>query len=339
MRIKDTDILMINMDGKVINKFKNYSEATREVGLKGSSLISKICKNGYGSCAGHYWLNGAEYKKKVSKNTLNDWLKNNVRISKPIDRASTPVVQLNKNTYELLNRYSTLNEAAEANGLDNKNGYDSIVKCCKFSRKSAKGFIWLLEEDYDNLTIDEIKQRHNEINNLNPNNKKISKYTMPIVKLEKNSFDFVERYDSIIDAVESNDMNDKGSIDGIIRCCRFGRKSTNGYVWLLEEDFNSLSKEEISNLFKDSNKNYMSDRRTFNNTPIVQLNAGEYTFIKRFDSINAASEALNITASGISKCCKFQRRTSGGYAWMYLSDFTTYSLDEIKSLYGQIFWN
>lgn len=339
MKIKDKDILMIDTEGEIVDKFKSYSEATRKIGVKGSSLISKICKNEYGSCVGHYWLNGATYKKKIAKSTLHDWLESNVKISKSIDRTTMPIVQLDKNTYDFINRYDNLNEAAKANNLDDKNGYDSIIKCCKFSRKSAKGFIWLLEEDYNSLTIDDIKKRHNEINNVNPNNKKINKFTMPIVKLNKDTLDLIERYDNVVEAAQSNNMNDKGGQDSIIRCCRFGRKSVKGYAWMLEEDFKSLSKDEISRLFSNSDKNYMSDRRTFGDTPVVQLNPGEYTFIKRFDSINEASETLNVNASGISKCCKFQRRTSGGYSWMYLSDFTKYTLDEIKSLYGQIFWN
>lgn len=339
MKISDKDILMIDPNGNVINKFKNYSEATRELGLGGSSLIGRICKTEYGSCMGHYWLTGESYKKKVAKSTLYDWLNNNVKITKNINRDTMPIVQLDRHTYEFINRYNSLNEAAIMNGCDNKNGYDSIVKCCKFSRKSAKGFIWLLEEDYDSLTLEEIKKRHNEINNVNPNNKKINKYTMPVVKLDKRTYEFLDKYDCIVDAAVANNIDDKGGYDGIIRCCRFARKSTKGYAWVLEEDFDKMSTEELRMCFAGKGKSYETDRKTFDNTPIVQLKPKEYTFIKKFNSINEAAEKLNVNASGVSKCCKFQRRTSGGYAWMYLDDFNKYSIDEIKSMFGQIFWN
>lgn len=339
MKISDKDVLMIDPDGNVVNKFKSYSEATRELGIKGSSLISRICKTEYGSCMGHYWLTGESYKKKISKSTLYEWLNNNVRITKNIDRDTMPIVQLDRNTYAFINRYNSLNEAAKINGFDNKNGYDSMVKCCKFTRKSAKGFIWLLEEDYNSLTLDEIKKRHNEINNVNPNSKKINKYTMPVVKLDKYSYEFIDKYDCIADAAVANDMDTKSGYDGIIRCCRFGRKTANGYAWVLEEDFQSMSKEELRLCLEGKGKSYITNRRAFDNTPIVQLKSGEYTFIKKFNSINEASDKLAINPNGISKCCKFQRRTSGGYSWMYLDDFNKYTLDEIKSMYGQIFWN
>lgn len=339
MKIKDSDILMISKDGSVVNVFENLSTATDYTGIKSRNLLNRICKQEYGSCVGHYWLTGKSYKRKQKKSNYIDWLNNNVKISKHIDRTNMPIVKLNKLTYELIERYPNLNEAAKLNGLDNKNGYDSIIKCCKLTRKSAKGFIWLLEEDYNDLSVDKIKEIHNTINNVNPNKKKISKYTMPIVKLDKKTYEKIDVYSNIIEAATKNNISSKSTIDAIVKCCRFGRKSVAGYAWVLEEDYNRMAVEEIKSKFENGISSFKSTRKSTDNTPIVQLKSPSFEFIKVYPSILEASKELNVNKDGISKCCKFQRKTSGGFSWMYLDDFKKYSLEDIKNIYSKIFWN
>ena len=339
MKILDSDVLMINKHGDIEKKFKTYSQATIELGLKGVSLISRICKAKRGSCLGHYWLLGADYKKFKNKSTYYDWLDSNVRITKNINRDTMPIVKLDKITYELIERYPSLNIAAEKNGLTDKNDFDAIIKCCKFSRRTAKGFIWVLAEDYDNLSIEDIKERHNEINNSNPNSKKINKYTMKVVKLDPETYEFVAEYNSVVEAAIENNMNSKSGIDSIVRCCRFGKKVANGYAWVLASDYKLLSVDEIRDYYENKSNAFTVDRKAYNSTPVVQLKPGTYEFIKVFPSIENAAMSVGANKSGISKCCKFQRKKSGGYSWMYLSDFNNYSIDEIKSLFNQIFWN
>lgn len=339
MNIKDTDIVMIDKYGNVERTFKNYSEATKALGISGRSLIGRICREEYGSCAGYYWLTGKSYKKKLNNLTFDSWLTGNVKITKNINRDTMPIVKLDKLTYELIDRYPSLNEAARINGLDNKNGYDAIIKCCKFTRRTAKGYVWLLAEDYDSMSMDEIKELHNEINNINPSTKKINKHTMPVVKLDKNDFSLIEKYSNIIEAAKANDMDKKTGYDGIIRCCRFGRKSANGFAWLLEDDYNNMSADEIAKRYNGEKPSFVTDRRSLDKTPIVQLRPNTYEFVRVFQSIASVADELDLNKSGISKCCKFQRKSSGGYCWMYLDDFNKYTLEEIKELYGKIFWN
>lgn len=339
MNIKDSDILMIEKDGTVAKVFPNQIEATKYIGIKSRNLIHRICKHEYGSCAGHYWLTGKIYKKKQKNLTYTNWLEDNVKITKNIDRTTMPIVKLDRLTYELVDRYPNLIEAARLNDLDDKNGYDSIIKCCKLTRKSAKGYIWLLEEDYNSLSIAEIKDIHNKINNVNPNSKKVNKYTMPIVKLDKKTYEKIDVYKNIVDAATKNNIESKSGYDSIIKCCRFGRKSVAGYAWVLEDDYNSMSIEEIKSRFEGKIDSFVSTRKSINKTPIVKLKPLTFEFIKVYPSILDASKELNVNKDGIGKCCKFQRKTSGGFSWMYLDDFKRYSLEEIKDIYSKIFWN
>ena len=339
MRIKDTDVVMLDKFGNVEGVFKNYTEATAAVGIKGRSLIGRICREEYGSCSGHYWLIGKSYKKKLNSMTFSEWINNNVKITQNIDRKSMPIVKLDKKTYELLDRYSSINEAADVNGLNDKNGIDAIIKCCKFTRKTAKGYIWLLAEDYDNKPIEEIKEIHNEINNINPSTKKIDKFSMPVLKLNKDDYSIIEKYNTIDEAAKANNMTQKTGYDSIIRCCRFGRKSANGFAWMLEQDYNNMTIEDIKAHYNGEKPSFVTTRKTLTDTPIVQLNVKSYDFVRVYSSIEDASNDGGFNKSGISKCCKFQRKSSGGFCWMYLDDFNKYSHDEIVGLYRKIFWN
>lgn len=339
MKIKDSDILMIDKDGNIKEVFPNQTEATKAAGIKSRSLICKICKEEYGSCSGYYWLTGKSYKKKQKNSTYSKWLKENVKITKNINRDSMPIVKLDKITYELIDKYDSLNEAAKLNDLDNKNGYDSIIKCCKLTRKSAKGYMWLLEEDYNKLSKEDIMNILNKINNINPDTKKINKYTMPVVKLDKNTYNLIDRYDNVIEAAKDNNIDTKSGYDAIIKCCRFGRKSVHGYSWILESDYKKMTVEEIRLRFEGKLDSFVGKKKRLDNTPVVKLKPYEFEFIKVYPSIIEASKDTNANKDGISKCCKFQRKTSGGYSWMYLDDFKKYSLEEIKSMFGKIFWN
>lgn len=42
--------------------------------------------------------------------------------------------------------------------------------------------------------------------------------------------------------------------------------------------------------------------------------------IKLFDSINEASQSVNLTPSAIGNCCSGKRKTAGGYHWKYVEE-------------------
>lgn len=60
---------------------------------------------------------------------------------------------------------------------------------------------------------------------------------------------------------------------------------------------------------------------------ILQLSK-EGLFIKEFSSITQANNELNINCGHIGSCCRGERKTCGGYKWMYLEDY----LNNIKKV-------
>lgn len=53
--------------------------------------------------------------------------------------------------------------------------------------------------------------------------------------------------------------------------------------------------------------------------PVVQLERGTLAFVARYRSIYEATASTG--ANNIPKCCRREAKSSGGYVWMYASDY------------------
>jgi hypothetical protein len=82
-------------------------------------------------------------------------------------------------------------------------------------------------------------------------------------------------------------------------------------------------------LHSDESKKKMSDKRKYlyetnqldrRGKSIIQLD--EYNnFIKEWDSIKSVEIELGLSHGHIIQCCKFQRRTCGGFRWVYKDEY------------------
>lgn len=86
------------------------------------------------------WITYSDNQKHAYKNGLNRWVPGKGVPQKP-------VVQLDKDTGELISEYVSIGEAARAIGSK----YDSgISGCCSGRCQTSKGYKWMLKEDYEN---------------------------------------------------------------------------------------------------------------------------------------------------------------------------------------------
>lgn len=119
---------------------------------------------------------------------------------------------------------------------------------------------------------------------------------------------FIRKWES------AREINRELGVDyrNISDACRGRIKTSIGYIWLFEEDFEKLNSGEINMLIKKVNKNNIPKKR------VVQISLnGEH--IKTWDSILDAQQNLKI--SHISSVCSGKRNKAGGYKWMYEDDF------------------
>lgn len=61
---------------------------------------------------------------------------------------------------------------------------------------------------------------------------------------------------------------------------------------------------------------------TVRNSPVMQFDS-DGNFIKLWTSMKEAAESLGIKYQSISRVCRGERKTSGGYKWEYVEYFTT----------------
>lgn len=97
----------------------------------------------------------------------------------------------------------------------------SIKNCCEQKKyvKSVGGFIWVYEENKDNINM-------NYYFNINSHSPK------PVIQLDVN-MNFVKRWESI------SKINKELGLDtsSLSMVCNYKRKSCGGYVWIFEENY------------------------------------------------------------------------------------------------------
>jgi hypothetical protein len=167
-----------------------------------------------------------------------------------------------------------------------KNGY---------CRKSAGGYLWKFEEDYNTNRIISYDNKVGEYNK------------QPVIQLSLQG-KFIKEYNSISEAVNSVKGTTSAKISSV---CKGKRKSHKNFIWIYKENFNE------NKIYNYNPKNYGKE------IEIVQLDK-KNNIIKKFKSMSEASKELNLLISKISQCCTGKRKTYGGFKWMYYKEYFTY---------------
>lgn len=125
--------------------------------------------------------------------------------------------------------------------------------------------------------------------------------TTSVDKYSKNG-EFIKTYDSVIAAANKHDV----SYVAISACCRNVLKSVSGFVWRYHGD--ELTSEHL----EWCNSNGIDNLKI----PVCQYTLdGE--FVGEYESAEFVGKTYGFNAVSIRKCCKCERRTSGGYIWQY----------------------
>lgn len=128
---------------------------------------------------------------------------------------------------------------------------------------------------------------------------------VPVVQLTLNG-DFIKEWNSITDA--SLNLN----IKNISNCCnKRDCYQAGGFMWMYKKDYDN-NKNNIKS-YKDYDKKY-------NTKKIIQLNI-DGVFIREWNSAHEVQRELNISQSNISACCLNKRKFTGGFRWIFKSDW------------------
>lgn len=301
------EIVMLSLDGDLIKIFNCIREANDYFNNpKTYSLISKVCKNKYGTAYKYLWLFKSDYNELINNNTFNDWVnntKNDLKENRKIALINTqqslkkPVYMLNQDTYEIMRRFESATDA----GLSMNIVITNITRNCKHKSITAGGYSWIYVEEYNKLTLSQI------------------------VRLYKHSGKSVV----CINTGEVFDMIKKASIyynlkssSGIIECCKKERdfsgkhhKTNEPIIWMYYNEYINKSMEEIQQLIIKVKNNDIYYKQ------IICTTTNEI-----FKTSKEASNKYNI--SNIHSCCRGERKSAGKHPitkeplkWMYYDEY------------------
>lgn len=219
---------------------------------------------------------------------------------------------LGKSDYESKNRYDRIKKSVLKldytgeiierfeSGLDAKGGYSQ--KSLQVTRYPfdtigrTDNYIWVYESEY-NENSNMLKEKINKLNS-----------ESSIYQLNMN-LELVEIHRDTVSASERTGYDYFGirsSVDNT-------SKTHKGYIWLTNKKYKDFQDNTITkdNLNK---KNYKTKK-------IVKLDL-KYNLLESFISASEASRNPNSPSqTSISKCCRQERKTSGGFIWMFLDEY------------------
>ncbi len=104
---------------------------------------------------------------------------------------------------------------------------------------------------------------------------------------------------------EFNSQSEAERITGVSqaaiwRCCNQKQKSAGGYDWNYVDDCNTPHRDRMKK--------------------VIQLDF-DNNYIQEWDCATYAEDILGITRGKVVMCCKGQRKSTGGFKWMYKEDY------------------
>ena len=183
--------------------------------------------------------------------------------------------------------------------------YSSISQCARHEHYKAHGYIWIYEDDVQKeYWIKKDMQDYSHGEN-NPKARKIVQYDL--------NGKYINTYSCMTEAAEKTNSQ----ISRITDCARGNRISSNGFIWLYEDD----EDRDIKLKEKVENKKHpvsMCGGANHQAKKIEQYSLdGKY--IATFPSAQTAADETGINYSAIKSCANRSKKnhlTSGGYIWI-----------------------
>lgn len=185
-----------------------------------NSFYGNKDSNGYNMTIGGYGASGENHpsfnkevtedtKIKISKSLKGKYVGENSKLSKP-------VIQLSLDG-KFLNRYSSTTEATNIVG-------SHIASACNGKTKSAHGFLWIYEDEYNDDKVNK------KIESYNNGRKAVNR--VRIVQLDMDG-NLIKIHDSATEAISS--VANHKSPSNIFKCCKGKLRHAYGFIWLYEK--------------------------------------------------------------------------------------------------------
>ena len=153
-------VVMISLDGKLEKEFDCLREVNDYFGKdRCVSYVSNRCIAKKGGAYGHMWLFKEDYEEMLLNNTFTKWAEVNSKYVKRYINAydyckNQEVYQLEIKTLKILAKYKNIQEAKDITGIETQ----KIIRNCKHGSNTAGGYSWILVEEYNELSEQELRQ-------------------------------------------------------------------------------------------------------------------------------------------------------------------------------------
>ena len=195
---KQKCIYQFSKDMTFISKWDNLESIENNLGFN-RSAISACCRCKSKTAYGYIWRYEENLDKEISL----------------VSAQAKPVLQLDKD-YNIVAKFPSIAEAQRSTGIAN------ISNCCRGTRQTSNGYIWIYEKDYDSFD----KQKH--IDSC-IHIKEVNQYDLDM--------NYIKTYKSITEA--ANDVN--GYRYMITSCCKGETSNAYGYIWRYASDFKKMA--------------------------------------------------------------------------------------------------
>lgn len=261
--------------GKLLGRYSSFINASRATGVSVDTISRMV--NGKGNADDSIWMAETEYNAENFVLNLEDYVTNGV-------------VQLDKETGELINKYYSIKEAAEACGTSISNISSSFKR-----NNYAVGYVWILLEEYNNGFI-------------------FDKYdymtTIAVVQLDKDTGEYIATYDSGTIAAKALGL---GIATHIAAVCKGKRHTSGGYRWLYYTDYRDGARIDFET--KKATEEHIKGqyKKKFGNVQQIDKVTGELVAV--FTSYAEAHRETGIRYQSIRSCAIGGLPEAGGYIW------------------------
>jgi len=173
---------------------------------------------------------------KLNRNTIVRYLKQGAKLfnwcdydvdksrkdtyKKTKERSSIPIIQLSLNN-EFMREWNSITDITKELNISIK----TISNCCKYKKKSSKGYRWLYKLDYENNIYNLNKYFENcKYNNLNG--------AKNVVQLDLNYY-YIDEFESLKEAEKNIGI----SSSSISACCKNKTNRAGKFKWMYKEDY------------------------------------------------------------------------------------------------------
>lgn len=268
-----------------------------------------------------------------------------------IEKISKPVIQINPKTLDVINRFSSMQEASQKLNID----FSTISSVCRRKSSTAGGFYWCFEDDYDDTYVpreiqwrghiysDEerlaISKRYSGENNPmygTHRSKEENPHAIPVNQYSLKG-KFIARFDCVKTAVEI--LNLQSNYSGVCKCANGELKSAGGYIW--RYDFvdspvtEYVRKTTLGYKHTEEAKKKMAEARIGKIGGVRAKAVLQYSldgcFIREFISANNADNEMKLGSGNVYSACTGKKKSVGGFMWRFKTDNYPLKIEPYKN--------